>query len=136
MREDIVSDSMIVQLQFYIYEPLGKIPLNIIVDDVKYSDDGRGNDERSGDGIYSSIKKFRTTFDNRSYVHSSSGFEYHEDLEEDISMLPGLAIGCDIGTAECVETSWYNTCWPMSSPCTCVTFSNCYAELSFLSSGL
>ncbi len=132
MSEDNESDSMIVHLQFFIYDQLESLPTNIIVDNVRYSDDGRGNDRVAGDGIYSSLEKYRTTYDEKSYVHTAEDFVFDDELAEDFSAIGGgIAIACDIGTAECPETSWLNTCWPLSSPCTCVTFSNCHAEISF-----
>lgn len=110
--------------------------LEYYIDSIQYSDDGQYNDEITGDNIFTSIQVFEVDSDflNRYadiiIVHKSDSFSYDSELERHLIDLQGLedasvSFGCKVRLAPCPETSWWNTCWPFSSPCTCVEFYDC-----------
>jgi hypothetical protein len=112
------------------------------IEGVQFTDDGNFNDITSGDGIYTSIQTFPTKQRNvgleKIKIITGADFEYYEELgvllkekkiDYSVENLDNKSIGCDFQTAVCPETSWWNTCWPMSSPCTCIEFYNCSVSI-------
>ncbi|WP_378180881.1 hypothetical protein [Aquimarina sp. SS2-1] len=107
----------------------------------KYSDDGQFNDEQAGDGIYTFIeddKNFNPTENTNEQlttINFGENFKHLDKLNRYLKISGlnkvGGKIGCSVRTTTCVETSWWNSCWPMKSPCTCVEFYDCKIEVSF-----
>lgn len=114
----------------------------LYIDGIQYTDTGEYYDEVAGDGIYSSIYTHHIISGQKSFsndmilIHKGSKFKYNDELTSliqekfDTDKRPSITIGCDVDIVECSETSWWNTCWPFSSPCDCVEFSNCYVEVT------
>jgi hypothetical protein len=110
------------------------------IDGIQFTDDGDFNDEIAGDGLYTSIQEFSMakTSDNSSYtINLNPDFKYSEELDSYLKKMNAnnkswvIGIGCDISLVECSETDWWNTCWPLDSPCTCVEFTNCNAYVEY-----
>ena len=112
-----------------------------IIDGIKYSDNGELNDINSNDGIYTSIEKFSYEVSKKSdtfdgiIINKSDKFKY-DQLYFLIYSNPKLyakkvkiKLGCKLRTVTCPETDIWTTCWPFSSPCTCVEYYDCEFEI-------
>jgi len=117
----------------------------MFIDGIQYSDDGQYNDLVAGDGIFSSIESHQLIISSQKnlkkemvIVHKGSAFKFEQELNSfiqnqfDTDKEPLITIGCDFDIVECTETSWWNTCWPFSSPCNCVEFTDCHVEINIL----
>jgi hypothetical protein len=115
------------------------------IDGIQYTDNGSFNDQIANDGIYSSIQSYNSSdllekSDFETTINFGGSFKYQEEFTNylaerydalDINEKGGIKIkaGCKMRLAPCPETSWWNTCWPLSSPCTCVEFYDCDATI-------
>lgn len=124
-----------------------------VIDGVKYTDNGEFNDEIAGDNVYTSINKtdishLLKNVNDSDVVNFSPNFRFKSELQEELKTMYQLdknesnysqkvegkiAFGCKVRLITCPETGFWDTCWPLSSPCTCVDFYDCEAsiELSF-----
>lgn len=116
------------------------------IEGIQYTDNGEFNDEIAGDGLYTSIQTFsidshksKNSLDELSY---GQDFKFDEELKLYLQSKYGsqsgsfsnrgggtIKFGCKVRTVTCPETSWWNSCWPLSSPCTCVEFYDCEASI-------
>lgn len=110
------------------------------IDGNKYSDDGEFNDQVAGDGIYTFIEDAENFNASKNIsntdlmINFGEDFQHRDKLNEYLNVAgfqKGGKIGCSFRTTTCVETNWWNSCWPLSSPCTCVEFYDCKVEISF-----
>lgn len=106
--------------------------------------------EVTGDNIYTTIDSYKVlNVDEEPDVFNylipnvSDSFLYKEKLQEYLFSLEngenpittyggrkgklklGARIGCKMRTITCPEKNWWDSCWPMSSPCTCIEFYDC-----------
>lgn len=114
------------------------------IDSIQYTDDGQYNDLVAGDGTYTSIQSFQVNSDSlelksgqigMTYLHKGADFKYEKELAKYINTrytekAAGVSVSCKMRLVECPETSWWNTCWPLPSPCTCVEFYDCEVSVS------
>jgi len=129
------------------FNPHFKLSTQYKIKGVKYTDDGTFEDKIAGDGIYTAINKV-TLNEMKSFTESKLNFgpefKFTENLKEylddnySISELGnttsekikgGISLGCKVRLITCPETGFWDTCWPLSSPCTCVDFYDC--EIGF-----
>lgn len=111
------------------------------INNVGYNDDGKHFDQVAGDGIFTSVKKVRYTGDEagkKTHYVNASTFKYTPALDAyyqknniDTSS-SRIGITCKIRTFQCPEQHWWDTCWPLSSPCTCIEFYDCVLDLTIL----
>lgn len=115
----------------------------LFIDGIQYTDDGNYLDEVSGDRIYSSIythkivlNNYKNNLLNAVIVHKGSNFKFDKELTNLIEKKTkeekgqSVTFGCDVDLIQCPETSWWTQCWPFSSPCKCVEFTNCRIEVT------
>ena len=136
---------MIIELKNF--NPHFKLSTQYKIKGVKYTDDGTFEDKIAGDGIYTAINKV-TLNEMKSFTESKLNFgpelKFTENLKEylddnySISELGNttsekikgsISLGCKVRLITCPETGFWDTCWPLSSPCTCVDFYDC--EIGF-----
>ena len=129
------------------FNPHFKLSTQYKIKEVKYTDDGTFEDKIAGDGIYTAINKV-TLNEMKSFTESKLNFgpefKFTENLKEylddnySISELGNttsekikgsISLGCKVRLITCPETGFWDTCWPLSSPCTCVDFYDC--EIGF-----
>jgi hypothetical protein len=132
------NGSEYIKMDIKSFNPIFRVNDSYYIDNVQYTDDGNFNDEFANDGIYSSIQSGDVFTENENLiVNTSPEFKYNKELKNYLydnyitAAGPGVSLGCDVSLTTCSETSWWNSCWPLSSPCTCVEFSNCHAEISY-----
>lgn len=122
-----------------------------MIDNIEYCDNGKYNDEVSGDGVYTSVEKFSNDEKKSGddfegvIIHKSDDFKFEKDLKDYLKTNistnsseklansgPSLSIklGCKLRTVTCPETSWLNSCW-FGSPCTCIEYFDCEGEVVF-----
>ncbi|MFT5862558.1 MAG: hypothetical protein ACI828_001207 [Flavobacteriales bacterium] len=103
------------------------------INGVEYSDNGKFNDIVAGDGVFTSVTTHRVKGSAEALSArgaKSNAFAYTQELlsfRKGIyaSSQRGIGLSCKIRLVTCPETTWYNSCWPMSSPCQCVEFFDC-----------
>ena len=139
------EELMIIELKNF--NPHFKLSTQYKIKGVKYTDDGMFEDKIAGDGIYTAINKI-TLNKMKSFTESKLNFgpefKFTENLKEyldenySISQLENtrnqklkgsIGFGCKVRLITCPETGFWDTCWPISSPCTCVDFYDC--EIGF-----
>ncbi|MGI9526836.1 MAG: hypothetical protein ACR2MS_06990 [Weeksellaceae bacterium] len=117
------------------------------IEGIQYTDNGEFNDEIAGDGLYTSIQTFpkdsRKSKNSLDKLSFGQDFKFNKELKRYLkskyggqsgsnSRLPEsggkMKFGYKVRTIACPETGWWNSCYPLSSPCTCVEFYDC--ELS------
>ena len=105
-----------------------------LINGIEYCDNGRYNDAVAGDGVFTSVQKYNVTLSksaNGVNISKGSNFAYEKDLQKYINRSlsgrsdSGIEVKCKIRTITCPETNWWNSCWPLSSPCTCIDFYDC-----------
>lgn len=110
------------------YHPTKKLLPAYMINGLEYCDNGKYNDKVAGDGIFTSVVNVRVTNlpkgTAKKYT-ASPALKYQSANKTEIKF------GCKVRLVTCPESSWYNSCWPFSSPCTCVEFYDCEAEISF-----
>jgi hypothetical protein len=120
------------------------------IDGIQYTDDGQFNDEIAGDGLFTSIQTYLSknlkSGNNQDELNLGQNFKFNNELKsflkekydyntttnnsgKSVARKSKIKFGCKVRTAECPETSWWNSCWPLSSPCTCVEFYDCEASI-------
>ncbi|NNK72799.1 MAG: hypothetical protein HKO94_06375 [Flavobacteriaceae bacterium] len=108
------------------------------IGDVEYCDNGQYNDVVAGDGIFTSVKKFNVNLGkstNGIEVSKGTEFKYEKEMQALLNTKfndqrsSGIKFSCKVRTITCPETNWWNSCWPLSSPCTCLDFYDCELEL-------
>jgi hypothetical protein len=111
------------------------------IDGIQYTDDGQFNDSVAGDGIYTSIQIYLVSADflelknslGNAILHKGYNFKYEAELEKYLNAKfpekASVKFGCKVRLVTCSETNWWNVCWPLPSPCTCVEFYDCYTEI-------
>ena len=108
------------------------------IDGIEYCDNGQYNDVVPGDGIFTSVKKFDVTVGKSATgLEVSTGTDFK--FEKEMQALLGtefrnhreteIKFSCKVRTVTCPETNWWNSCWPLSSPCTCIEFYDCEVGL-------
>jgi hypothetical protein len=130
------------------------LSLQYNINGIKYTDDGNFEDDIAGDGLYTAINKVslldseKLHFTYKDKINFSSDFIFTDSLitylkdsypsriskRNQIQKAGGsISFGCKVRLVTCPETGFWNTCWPLSSPCTCVDFYDCEAsiEISF-----
>lgn len=103
------------------------------INGIEYSDNGKFNDIVAGDGVFTSVTTHRVkgkAEDLSARGAKSNAFAYTQELlsfRKGIyaSSQRGIGLSCKIRLVTCPETTWYNSCWPLSSPCQCVEFFDC-----------
>ncbi len=116
------------------------------IDFIQYNDDGKFNDKVAGDGIYTSVQTFSKEFQeinpelNEIIYNRGELFKYsdklttllNEKINEQQSLKSTAKItikfGCKLRRAECPE---YKSCWPFSSPCTCIEYYDCEGSIEW-----
>ena len=139
------EELMIIELKNF--NPHFKLSTQYKIKGVKYTDDGMFEDKIAGDGIYTAIKKI-TLKKMKSFTESKLNFgpefKFTENLKEYLDenysigelentrnqkLKGSIGFGCKVRLITCPETGFWDTCWPLSSPCTCVDFYDC--EIGF-----
>lgn len=109
------------------YHPTKKLLPAYMINGIEYNDNGKYNDKVAGDGIFTSVRnvtvKGLPKGTSKKY-NASSSLRYQSANKSEIG------IGCKVRTVTCPETNWWNSCWPLSSPCTCVEFYDCEVTIS------
>ena len=109
-----------------------------LIDGIEYCDNGQYNDAVAGDGIFTSVKKFNITLGKSATgieVAKGEDFKYEKEMQAFLSSEfkdqrgVGIGFSCKVRTITCPETNWWNSCWPLSSPCTCIEFYDCEVGL-------
>lgn len=114
------------------------------IDGIGYNDNGTINDLVANDGVFTSIETYseaeRSSFNQDDDINFDSDFLFETELktyladkylgEDPPEAGPGISIGCKVRMVVCPETSWYDTCWPFSSPCWCFEFYDCEASIT------
>ena len=116
------------------------------IDYIQYNDNGQFNDKIAGDGIYTSVQSFSKEFNeinselNEIIYNKGDLFKYSDKLtillDERINEQQGLKstakitikFGCSLRRATCPE---YKSCWPFSSPCTCIEYYDCEGSIEW-----
>lgn len=111
-------------IQFKNHHPTKKLLPHYVINGEKYSDDGNGNDASAGDGIFTSTNKFlpKNLPNNITKVHN-----YSTSYTGPTSRI--VKFGCKVRLVPCPENNWWDSCWPLSSPCQCVEFYDCEFEI-------
>ncbi|PCI31605.1 MAG: hypothetical protein COB60_11060 [Flavobacteriaceae bacterium] len=119
------------------------------IDGIQYTDDGQFNDEIAGDGLFTSIQTYLSknlkSSNTQDELNLGQNFKFNNELKSFLkkkygyntatnnfaksTALAKIKFGCKVRTVVCPETSWWNSCWPLSSPCTCVEFYDCEASI-------
>lgn len=106
-------------------------------DGVAYSDDGKHNDAVAGDGVFTSTRKVSVSSSDQlpdKRFLASTGFKYNDAFGQYASASgmskSGIGFSCKVRIITCPETHWWNSCWPLSSPCSCVEFYDCEIGIS------
>lgn len=107
------------------------------INGVEYCDNGKHNDKVAGDGIFTSVSSYSVKGSAASLSArgaTSNRFKYAQSLQSFRNGKYGsdqrdVGLSCKIRLVTCAETTWYNSCWPLSSPCTCVEFYDCEVSL-------
>tara|TARA_B110000027_G_scaffold33351_1_gene37022 strand:- start:301 stop:897 length:597 start_codon:yes stop_codon:yes gene_type:complete len=139
------EELMIIELKNF--NPHFKLSTQYKIKGVKYTDDGMFEDKIAGDGIYTAINKI-TLKKMKSFTESKLNFgpefKFTENLKEYLDenysigelentrnqkLKGSIGFGCKVRLITCPETGFWDTCWPISSPCTCVDFYDC--EIGF-----
>lgn len=119
------SKSKPITIEIVNYHPSKKLLPAYMIDGIEYNDNGKFNDEIAGDGVFTSVKKVVVkglTKDVSLKYSAATSFKYQSESR-------GISFGCKVRTVTCPETNWWNSCWPVSSPCTCVEFYDCEFEI-------
>ncbi len=111
------------------------------INGVGFNDDGKHNDQIAGDGIFTSVKKVTYTGveagKKKHYVNAPE-FKYNTALTSYYSKnnvntsSKNIGLNCKIRFITCPETHWWDSCWPLSSPCTCVEFFDCEINIGIM----
>tara|TARA_R110001632_G_scaffold71453_5_gene165765 strand:- start:831 stop:1424 length:594 start_codon:yes stop_codon:yes gene_type:complete len=109
------------------------------INGVEYSDNGKFNDKVAGDGIFTSVNSHSVKGSTKALSErgaKSTKFKYTQQLSSFRSgkfgpSKLGIGFSCKVRLVTCPESSWYNSCWPLSSPCTCVEFYDCEVSINF-----
>lgn len=136
----------------------GQLDLNdrYTIGNMVYTDNGENHDEVAGDGLYTTIQSYKVLNMEENPLefyniiwNISDSFNYEDDLQVylddnntfykggDPKIVIGIMLGCKMRIVPCPNTHWWNSCWPFSSPCSCVDFYDCditagvYVEVSF-----
>jgi len=109
------------------YHPTKKLLPAYMINGLEYCDNGKYNDKVAGDGIFTSVQN--VTVKN---LPKGTGKKYTASpaLKHQSANKSEIKFGCKVRTVTCPETNWWNSCWPLSSPCTCVEFYDCEVEIS------
>lgn len=108
-----------------------------VFDGVAYSDNGQHNDKVAGDGVFTSTKPVKVSaakpLPAKRYI-TSPDFKYKAAFDaylnaQNAAAKYGIGVKCKARIITCPETDWWNTCWPLSSPCSCVEFYDCEFEI-------
>lgn len=94
----------------------GYLPESVGAWGAQFTDDGLGNDEVAGDGIYTSVVNGIIISNEPS---SSKG--------------PGVSVTCDVEVISCNDSDcpYWGGCCIGAGPCTCLQFSDCSVTVSF-----
>jgi len=127
------------------FNPDFTIQSQYYIDGIQYTDDGSFNDEIPNDGYYTSIKKYpiddlKSFFQNNDALNKSDAFMFNKELNSYLLVKYGKSVSknkstnvieltCKVRLAQCPETDWWNSCWPLSSPCTCVEYYDCEVKV-------
>lgn len=136
------GDNSKVALTIELFSPDKNYPLGsaVNINDIEYCDNGLFNDLVAGDRVYTSVKTFTSSqpsseFDLR--ISRANEFKYSDQLVQTLkkrypkdARTKSIGVSCEVSLVTCPETSWYNSCWPLSSPCTCVHIGPCSIEVS------
>ena len=109
------------------YHPTKKLLPAYMINGLEFNDNGKFNDQIAGDGIFTSVENVVVTGlpkEVTTRFTASPLFKYQ-------SANRGGSIGCKVRTIRCPETNWMNSCWPLSSPCTCIDFYECEFEINW-----
>jgi hypothetical protein len=136
-----------IQLRIVSFNSNFSLESSYYISGIHYTDDGSFNDKTASDGIYTSIEKYENSktlnsIEESIYVIKNDQFDFNEELELYIKQLStlqtngkyfiGVKFKCKVKTVTCPETSWWNTCWPLSSPCNCLEFYDCEIQIGTL----
>lgn len=153
IRADNKVDESYAKLELKNFNPDFMLMDEYVIDGVKYTDNGEFNDEFAGDSVYTSIYKVDNSYlvkdaSESDVVNFSPNFRFKNELQEELKIKyksdnynstnsqkgeGKITFGCKVRLITCPESGFWDTCWPLSSPCTCVDFYDCEAsiELSF-----
>jgi hypothetical protein len=115
-----------------------KLLPSYVIDGIEYCDNGNYNDKIAGDGLFTSVTTHRVSTSKSSStvnIFQGKNFQYTNELASiinskyDSETRSGIMVGCSVRIVTCPETSWYNSCWPFSSPCSCLEFYDCKVGL-------
>lgn len=100
---------------------------------IKYTDDGKHNDAKAGDGIFTSTNsvsvRSSNTLPERRYI-AAPDFKYKSAFDSylngsGVTQKSGIGFSCKVRIITCPENNWWDSCWPLQSPCSCVEFYDC-----------
>lgn len=127
-----------VTIELVNFHPTKKLLPVYTIGGIAYNDDGKHHDRIAGDGIFTSIYPVRVAASSsalkRNYAKADS-FKYTDQLtnymqsKEGVTQKLGISITCKTRIITCPEEHWWDTCWPLSSPCQCVDFYDCEVEI-------
>ena len=127
------------QLKIVSFNNLVLLKNQYFIDGVAYTDDGKFNDLVAGDGLYTSVNKlsYKSDLDRTDVVNFNEVFKYQDELYKymhdagDVAEKTSVSLSCKIRIARCPETNWWNSCWPLESPCNCIEFYDCELTLTY-----
>lgn len=102
-------------------------------DGIKYNDDGRYFDAVAGDGIFTSTMAVKVSsaksLPDKRYI-AAPNFKYKAAFDSylngsGVTQKTGISFSCKVRVVTCPENNWWDSCWPLQSPCSCVEFYDC-----------
>ncbi|NNF76009.1 MAG: hypothetical protein HKN00_12535 [Flavobacteriaceae bacterium] len=132
------SGKQVITIEIINFDSRYKLLPAYLINGIEYCDNGEYNDEIAGDGIFSSVNKYEITLEKSSngieFIQGPK-FKYNSEMQAYIASKyggtkdTGIKFGCKMRTIPCPNTNWWNSCWPLSSPCTCIEFYDCEFEI-------
>lgn len=128
------NDQHVLTIEILNFNSMYKLLPAYNIDGIEYCDNGKYNDKVAGDGIFTSVSLHRVISGSSTYTRNiikSPSFKYDSSLNDVIddkytsSNKTGIKFGCKVRIITCPDTNWWNSCWPLSSPCSCVEFYDC-----------
>lgn len=132
-----IGKPLFVTVELVNFHPTKKLLPAYTIKGIAFNDDGKHNDQVAGDGIFTSVSAVKInnkSIDFKKYYSKASGFKYETQFDQyarsqmGVNQRLGISITCKTRIITCPEEHWYDSCWPLSSPCTCVDFYDCEVE--------
>lgn len=133
------STKLIVTAQLINFRQDRKFLPTYTINGIGYNDDGKHNDQVAGDGIFTSVKKVGysgTESGKKKHYVNAANFKYSDALQNYYAQNKvntsnkNVSFSCKIRTYTCPEEHWWDSCWPLASPCTCTEFYDCEFSIS------